>query len=538
MADTPTNETYTTNLQPEMTGDGNVYYYEQSTQVLPVTAINSPTTTDSNGDTIIAPDTQGDVSVEIEGVDEANASGYNSSGFGTSDASVFPSGQQTDTLTSNGNGQFTDTVTQQAEGQVTDQFQQTVESTGYSDANGSLYFIPTQTVSDDGDSETVGGEYEYFSNAPVDATVANGAGLSSVDENNGPTLTLTNGTAAACFCSGTLIRTPRGDVAVETLQAGDEVVTASGAVRPIVWIGSQKIISFSNMDAAQAHALTPVLISRDAFAQNMPDRDLLVSPGHAIAVPVMDSVFIQAVKLVNGATIRRAPCESTEYWHVELESHDVLLSNGLPSESYLDVGNRNLFATLSAGTQVEPATLDDYALPLVLNGPEIAAVRERLAARARTLGWNSTTDKDEHLMVDGQRVEPAMDGDRACFIFPAGAREVALVSNAFRPAECGAGEDARELGIYIRDMHVSDGLFHDAAIDMDAPAIAAQCHGAEQQNDGHWRWTKGSLNLDPSLWAGCRGHVVLRLHRSAHGGQYWTAPAADAANIVSFRASA
>ncbi|GBQ05183.1 hypothetical protein AA11826_2149 [Komagataeibacter oboediens DSM 11826] len=75
MADTPTNETYTTNLQPEMTGDGNVYYYEQSTQVLPVTAINSPTTTDSNGDTIIAPDTQGDVSVEIEGVDEANASG-------------------------------------------------------------------------------------------------------------------------------------------------------------------------------------------------------------------------------------------------------------------------------------------------------------------------------------------------------------------------------------------------------------------------------------------------------------------------------
>lgn len=536
MADTTTTETYTTDVQPELTSDGNVYYYEQSTQIESAT-INSPTTTNSNGDTIIAPGSQ-DVSVEVESPDEANASGYAGPGFGTSDISEFPTGQLTYSLTGNGNGQFTETLTQQAEGQVTDQYQVTAESTGYSDANGSLYFVPTQTVNDDGNSFSAGDYYEYVSNAPVDATVPNGAGLSSVDQNNGPTLTLTNGSAAACFCSGTLIRTPHGDVAVETLQAGDEVVTASGAVRPIVWIGSQKIISFSNMDAAQAHALTPVLISRNAFAQNMPDRDLLVSPGHAIAVPVMDSVFIQAVKLVNGATIRRAPCESTEYWHVELDSHDVLLSNGLPSESYLDVGNRNLFATLSAGTQVEPATLDDYALPLVLDGPEIAAVRERLAARARTLGWTSTTDRDEHLMVDGQRVEPAMDGDRACFIFPAGACEVALVSNAFRPAECGAGEDARELGIYIRDMHVSDGLFHDAAIDMNAPAIAAQCHDAEQQHDGHWRWTKGSLKLDPSLWAGCKGHVVLRLHRSAHGGLYWTAPAADAANIVAFRATA
>ncbi|WEQ52651.1 Hint domain-containing protein [Komagataeibacter oboediens] len=530
------NNTYTDSWEIKDAADGAAYSFETTQQVsdaLPMDGkYGDPITTDS----------QGNAEVQVESLDLDNAEAYDH-------ADGHEAFAETDTFTLNSvgsTGQVDVAVTNtDSSGSETDHV--TMQETGYSDSNGTLLEMPMAQ-----NDPSSGYVYEYFSDTPQQPTLTTDSQLSSADTSQASytsstyeaytTTTVGNASASssetACFCSGTLIRTPRGDVAVETLQAGDEVVTASGAVRPIVWIGSQKIISFSNMDAAQAHALTPVLISRDAFAQNMPDRDLLVSPGHAIAVPVMDSVFIQAVKLVNGATIRRAPCESTEYWHVELESHDVLLSNGLPSERYLDVGNRNLFATLSAGTQVEPATLDDYALPLVLNGPEIAAVRERLAARARALGWNSTTDKDEHLMVDGQRVEPAMDGDRACFIFPAGAREVALVSNAFRPAECGAGEDARELGIYIRDMHVSDGLFHDAAIDMDAPAIAAQCHDAEQQHDGHWRWTKGSLNLDPSLWAGCRGHVVLRLHRSAHGGQYWTAPAADAANIVSFRASA
>lgn len=40
-----------------------------------------------------------------------------------------------------------------------------------------------------------------------------------------------------CFRSGTLILTESGEVAVEHLAVGDSVVTASGAHRPIVWIG-------------------------------------------------------------------------------------------------------------------------------------------------------------------------------------------------------------------------------------------------------------------------------------------------------------
>ena len=44
-------------------------------------------------------------------------------------------------------------------------------------------------------------------------------------------------TPGICFAAGTLIRTPAGDVPVETLKAGDVVLTASGAMRPVKWMG-------------------------------------------------------------------------------------------------------------------------------------------------------------------------------------------------------------------------------------------------------------------------------------------------------------
>jgi hypothetical protein len=58
--------------------------------------------------------------------------------------------------------------------------------------------------------------------------------------------------------------------------------------------------------------------------------------------------------LDNGISIARAlGSRIVEYFHVELDRHDVLFVEGLPAESYLDTGNR---ARLNS-RQDEPETV-------------------------------------------------------------------------------------------------------------------------------------------------------------------------------------
>ena len=69
----------------------------------------------------------------------------------------------------------------------------------------------------------------------------------------------------------------------------------------------------------------------------------MLSPGHAVCVNAVGEVFIPIDHLINGATITQVEADEVTYWHVELESHDVLLAEGLGCESYMDTGNRAFF---------------------------------------------------------------------------------------------------------------------------------------------------------------------------------------------------
>ena len=142
----------------------------------------------------------------------------------------------------------------------------------------------------------------------------------------------------ACYAAGTRILTPAGEVAVEALREGQLVVTASGGFVPVRWLGHRHVDFVRHERPQDAY---PVRVRADAFGPNLPHRDLLLSPDHAVFV---DGVLIPVRYLINDATIAQEPMDAVTYWHVELPEHGVLLAEGMPAESYLDTGNRGAFA--------------------------------------------------------------------------------------------------------------------------------------------------------------------------------------------------
>lgn len=170
-----------------------------------------------------------------------------------------------------------------------------------------------------------------------------------------------------CFCTGTRIATPQGDVPVEDLAPGDSVCLADGRISTVRWVGRQTVV------ASLVHPVQglPIRITAGAFGENLPKRDLLVSPGHAFA---FGDVLVQAGALVNGSTIRHetpVPRVFT-YWHVELDEHALLLAEGVPAESFLD--------------SAEPTAFDNVADRLP-NGPIPALDMPRARSHRQVPAW-------------------------------------------------------------------------------------------------------------------------------------------------------
>jgi len=327
---------------------------------------------------------------------------------------------------------------------------------------------------------------------------------------------------AVCYAAGTLIRTPRGDIPVEELQVGDLVVTASGAQRPIVWLGHSKV-RFANHE--NPRAVWPIRIAAGAFGAHKPSRDLFVSPAHSICVDCVGEVMINAKQLVNGSTITREEAAQIDYWHVELETHDVLLANNLPAESYLAMGNREFFLEhegLDRGSAFGEA---EFCRPRANDGPVLAAVRAQLEARAQQLGYSRKTDPEARLVVDGAE-HPALQGEGlVLFLLPRAAQEVRLVTSACIPADhiC-ENEDTRRLGLCVHGLSLSDGR-RLQEIALDDPRLDEAFFPLETENGRRWRWSKSEAALPATLWEGFAGtHVALSIACDTTERRGWTAP--------------
>ncbi|MGO9700164.1 MAG: Hint domain-containing protein [Xanthobacteraceae bacterium] len=186
-----------------------------------------------------------------------------------------------------------------------------------------------------------------------------------------------------CYCPGTLIQTKRGQKKVEKLKIGDKVMTASGEARPIKWIGRR---SYSGRFVMGRKDILPICIKAGALEDNVPKRDLWISPNHAM---YLDGVLIEAKDLVNGVSIVQAEsAESVEYYHVELDSHDVLIAEGALAESYIDDDNRLLFHNAHEYREKYPDQVigpAQYYAPRCDSGYELETVRQRIALRAGLL---------------------------------------------------------------------------------------------------------------------------------------------------------
>ncbi|PIE14521.1 MAG: hypothetical protein CSA70_01860 [Rhodobacterales bacterium] len=152
---------------------------------------------------------------------------------------------------------------------------------------------------------------------------------------DGPTPGITN----VCFVDGTRIETPFGEVCVENLKPGDYVCTADNIERPVVWVYNA---SWSPCEMMATKQLAPVRISRGALGGGLPKRTLYLSQQHRVLVqgPIAERMFGQSEVLVPAKFLLALPNVHLSfpnrivgYYHVMLDTHEILLSEGAKTES-------------------------------------------------------------------------------------------------------------------------------------------------------------------------------------------------------------
>ena len=135
-----------------------------------------------------------------------------------------------------------------------------------------------------------------------------------------------------CFLSGTRIATSDKDVAIDELRIGDLVMTASGKLKPIKWIGRNHYTRAAS--GAWHPSLLPVKVAKFAIDEFTPHADLYLSGEHAL---YLYGLLIPVRNLVNGTSIvagQHASALELDFFHIELEDHDAVLAEGAAAETF------------------------------------------------------------------------------------------------------------------------------------------------------------------------------------------------------------
>jgi hypothetical protein len=258
----------------------------------------------------------------------------------------------------------------------------------WQDVNGNLYLIPENSLNADQLALTAKPIQSITLNS-----LFNDAGGAGIFREETPEF--------ICFVRGTRITTKVGERQIEELKEGDLVFTLDRGYQPIQWIGHR---SFSRAALEANPKLKPIRIQAGALGHDRPEQDLLVSRQHRVLLrnKIAMNMFDTAEVLVSANKLLVLPgidieedCEEVEYYHILFKQHEIVFSNGSPTES--------LFTGPEALKAVSPEAGEEIAalFPEILE-PSFVPVPARLIP-----------EKGRHMKILAKRL--AKNSDHAPF---------------------------------------------------------------------------------------------------------------------------
>ncbi|QQX91817.1 Hint domain-containing protein [Gluconobacter sphaericus] len=311
-----------------------------------------------------------------------------------------------------------------------------------------------------------------------------------------------------CFLPGSMIRTSKGEVAVEDLQIGDNVIALDWAAnkdvsRSVVWAGKAHAVVSAHLPDDEAG--WPVRILKNAIADGVPYKDMLITAEHCL---FLDGKFVPARMLVNGSSIfYDKSITSYDYYHVETEQHSVITADGMLTESYLDTGNRRSFRQDGKVVSLTPSRAlswnDDAAAPLGVSREFVEPLFSQIEARAKQAAIASqnsapvlTQESDLRLETSNGMVIHAARAadDRVVFMIPTGVKSVRIVSNASRPSDVIGPfvDDRRYFGVEVGEVLMFES---NCTHNITAHLTEGELDGWNTLEQAGTRWTAGNAML-------------------------------------------
>lgn len=255
----------------------------------------------------------------------------------------------------------------------------TITAVIFQDTAGNTYLAPE--TSDNSDQDKL--EADFIESLTLDSiNRANRLLMSSNRETFSP---------MTCFVETTCLLTPDGPKMIQDLRAGDLLVTASGAHKPIRWIGRSTRVAVGK--------LAPVRIAAGALGPSVPCCDLLVSRQHRLKVSsrIVERMVGQPDALVAAKDLLGLPGVTTDtsklivtYMHVLLDEHELIDAHGAIAETLLAGTEGRKILGPDAAAEIEavfPGLLDRASVPVcaLLHGARARKLVARHVANDKAL---------------------------------------------------------------------------------------------------------------------------------------------------------